>query len=92
MTGWRPTRSEMTPSTGMKKNCMSAKTVPKMPSQVAARLALPPRKLRINFGSTGMMMPSATGMRMKSQGGLRGFHEWPNFDTATAYAKHEIRV
>jgi hypothetical protein len=87
----------MTLSTGMKKNCMSAKTVAKMPSHSAARPARPPRKLRINVGSTGIMMPSAiisraTVMRMKARAAFRVFMAGPNFDTAFVCANDEIRA
>src|SRR5947199_209002 len=53
MTGRRPKRSDTTPRTGEKKNCIAANTVPKMPFQSAATFMLPPRKSRISFGSTG---------------------------------------
>jgi hypothetical protein len=85
MTGRRPTRSETTPSTGMKKNCMSAKTVAKIPSHSAARGALPPRKFRINLGRTGMMIPtaiisSATVTRIKIRGARRVLMSKANLD------------
>ena len=97
ITGRRPTRSETTPSTGMKKNCMSAKTVPKIPSQAAAREALPPRKLRIKVGSTGTMIPSAiisreTVMRMKTSAAVRVFMNAVNFHRAPVYAKYGTRA
>src|SRR5207249_9349229 len=60
MTGRRPNLSDKTPSTGEKKNCISAKTVPKMPFHFAAEFMLPPRKSRINFGNTGAINPSAS--------------------------------
>src|ERR1700745_3556314 len=60
MTGRRPNFSDKTPSTGEKKNCIRAKTVPKMPFHVAAEFMLPPRKSRINFGNTGAINPSAS--------------------------------
>ena len=60
MTGRRPNLSDNTPSTGEKKNCISAKTVPKTPFQFAAEFILPPRKSRINFGNTGAINPSAS--------------------------------
>src|SRR6266852_309754 len=60
MTGRRPKRSDKTPMTGEKKNCISAKMVPNHPSQLAALTESPPRKSRINFGSTGAIKPSAS--------------------------------
>ena len=70
--------------------------MPKIPSQAAARGALPPRKFRINSGSTGMMMPSAiissaTVMRMKTRAAFRVFMGALNFDTAPVYAKYELK-
>jgi hypothetical protein len=58
--GRRPKRSESTPMTGEKTNCMTAKIVPNHPSQDAALVVLPPRKSRINFGRTGAIKPSAS--------------------------------
>ena len=60
MTGRRPNLSDNTPSTGEKKNCINAKTVPKTPFHFAAEFMLPPRKSRINFGNTGAISPSAS--------------------------------
>ena len=60
MTGRRPKRSDTTPRTGEKKNCIAANTVPKMPFQSAAMFMLPPRKSRISLGSTGAINPSAS--------------------------------
>src|SRR5205814_1115860 len=60
MVGRRPNRSDKTPSIGEKKNCIAAKTVPKTPFQSAALFMSPPRKSRINFGSTGTMRPTVS--------------------------------
>src|SRR5205823_3541479 len=67
-----------TPRTGEKKNCISAKTVPKTPSQVAALVAFPPRKVRMSFGKTGAINPRAnmssmTVMKIKTTAALRAF-------------------
>src|SRR5439155_8354684 len=78
ITGRRPNRSDRTPRTGEKKNCIRAKTVPKMPSHVAALVALPLRKFRMSFGKTGAINPRAsmssmTVMKIKTTAALRAF-------------------
>src|SRR5712691_1326560 len=60
MTGRRPKRSDRTPMTGEKKNCIAAKIVPNHPSQLAALTESPARKSRISFGKTGAIKPSAS--------------------------------
>src|SRR4030095_14737703 len=78
MTGRRPNLSDKTPSTGEKKNCISANTVPKTPFQVAAELMLPPRKSRINFGNTGAINPSAS-MSSMTVTKMNGIAAWRFF-------------
>ncbi len=57
--GRRPKRSDSEPSTGEKKNCMAANTIPKMPIISAVRaVELPKPPMRL--GSTGAIMPSAS--------------------------------
>ena len=78
MIGRRPNRSDNTPSTGEKTNCISAKTVPKIPNHFAALDASPPRKFKTSFGRTGAIKPSAsmssvTVTKMKTTAALRGF-------------------
>lgn len=58
--GRRPKRSESEPRMGEQKNCMSAKTVPKMPSIWAAVTALLCMKLEMRRGRTGAIMPMAS--------------------------------
>src|SRR4029077_20494855 len=78
MTGRRPNLSDKTPSTGEKKNCIRANTVPKMPFQVAAEFMLPPRKSRINFGNTCASNPS-TNMSTMTVTKMNGIAAWRFF-------------
>jgi hypothetical protein len=92
MTGRRPNRSDNTPSTGEKKNCIAAKIVPNHPSQFAALTALPPRKSRINLGRTGAISPSAsmssmTVMKIKTTAALRAFIRSTIVEAAVSAAK-----
>ena len=58
--GRRPKWSESEPSTGDAKNWIAAHTVPNTAIVVAARAVSPPRKASTSFGSTGMIIPSAS--------------------------------
>src|SRR5438067_8963933 len=87
MIGRLPNRSDMTPSNGEKKNCMSAKTTANRALHFAASVISPPRKSRISFGKTGIMRPIArmsrvTVTRMKMTAAGRDFME----------LKHECNV
>src|SRR6266850_6234026 len=59
MTGRRPKRSDKTPRTGEKTNCMIAKTNANQPLHHAVPVISPPRKSKISFGKTGMINPIA---------------------------------
>src|SRR5665213_1317513 len=77
-TGRRPKRSESEPSTGEKKNCIPAKSVPKTPIILAVLEAFPFRKPSIRRGRTGAIMPSAsissvTVKKMKAAAARRPF-------------------
>ena len=76
MIGRRPKRSDNAPSTGAKKNCMAAHTVPKRNNADAVRLSSPPMKSTMSRGSTGTMIPRArtssmTVMKMKTSAAER---------------------
>jgi hypothetical protein len=90
ITGRRPKRSEAAPSIGEKKNCISAQTVPKMPKISAARAVSPPRKRSTSFGSTGMIMPSASMSsamvtKMKASAARRGFASVMKLPTSSTH-------
>src|SRR5262245_5557424 len=60
MTRRRPNRSDRAPSSGENRNCISAQAVPNTPKIPAARAVSPPTKRSTSFGSTGMIIPSAS--------------------------------
>src|SRR5260370_40650429 len=64
MIGRRPKRSDKTPSSGEKKNGISAKTAANRPLNFAVAVITPPRKSRMSFGKTGMIKPIARTSRV----------------------------
>jgi len=71
---------------GAKKNCSTANSVPKMPTQIAAFSVLPV-KCSISYGSTGMMMPMASTSsmmvtKMKTSAARRGADDISDEGTA----------
>src|SRR6266404_611777 len=76
MTGRRPKRSESSPSTGEKKNCMEAHVVANSPRYSDARAVLPPTKSEISLGRIGTTTPndnmsSRTVTKMKPRAACR---------------------
>src|SRR5262249_25886285 len=76
--GRRPKRSDKTPIIGEKKNCIAAKTVRKTPFQIAVRVISLFTKLRIRFGNTGAINPSAT-MSSMTVTKMNGIAAWRFF-------------
>ena len=79
----RPKRSDAVPSTGEKRNCIVAHTIPNSPTYSAAR-AVAVQKVLNELGSTGTIRPrasisSATVMNMKASGAPRGFQAYGPF-------------
>jgi hypothetical protein len=61
MTGRRPKRvGQRTEGSALPETAPDAHIVPKRPIISAARTVLPPSNCSISFGSTGMIMPSAS--------------------------------